>query len=143
MGREAAHTMTRILLDTHVFVWALADPRMVPDAAWPVLRDPAQSLFLSVASAWELAIKSARGKLALPGGVQAFVGEGCRRTGVTMLGIDLAHTAEVERLPHHHRDPFDRMLVAQARVEGLALLSYDGALEAYDVRRVAMQPLCL
>ncbi|NOY25417.1 MAG: type II toxin-antitoxin system VapC family toxin [Oligoflexia bacterium] len=129
--------MTGILLDTHVFVWALADPRRVPDAAWPVLRDPAQPLFLSVASAWELAIKSARGRIALPGGVRAFVGEGCRRTGVTLLGIDLAHTVEVERLPHHHRDPFDRMLVAQARVEDLALLSYDGAIDAYDVGRAA------
>ena len=127
--------MTGILLDTHVFVWALAMPGRVPDAAWPVLRDPAQRLFLSVASAWELAIKSARGRISLPGGVQAFVGEGCRRTGVTMLGIDLAHTAEVERLPHHHRDPFDRMLVAQARVEDLGLLSFDGALDPYDVRR--------
>ena len=129
--------MTGILLDTHVFVWALADPGRISDAAWPALRDPAQPLFLSVASAWELAIKSARGKIALPGGVRAFVGEGCRRAGVTLLGIDLAHTAEVGRLPHHHRDPFDRMLVAQARIEDLALLSYDGALDAYDVRRAA------
>lgn len=127
--------MIGILLDTHIFVWALAEPARVPDAAWVPLRDPTQPLFLSVASAWELAIKSARGKISLPGGVQAFVGEGCRRTGVTMLGIDLSHTAEVERLPHHHRDPFDRMLVAQARVENLALLSVDAALDDYEVRR--------
>ncbi len=127
--------MTGILLDTHVFVWALADVKRVPEAAWRVLRDPAQPLFISVASAWELAIKSARGKITLPGGVQTFVAEGCRRTGVIMLGIDLAHAAEFARLPFHHRDPFDRMLVAQARVEDLALLSYDGALDAYDVGR--------
>lgn len=127
--------MTGILLDTHIFVWALAEPGRVPDTAWPWLRDPTQPLFLSVASAWELAIKSARGRLSLPGGVQAFVGEGCRRTSVTLLGIDLAHTAEVERLPHHHRDPFDRMLVAQARIENLAFLSIDRAIDEYDVRR--------
>lgn len=64
-----------------------------------------------------------------------FVGEGCRRTGVTLLGIDLSHVAEVERLPHHHRDPFDRMIVAQARVNNLALISFDAALDAYDCER--------
>ena len=128
--------MNAVLLDTHVFVWALAASDRVPAEAWAVLRDPTRPLFLSVASAWELAIKSARGKLTLPGGVLGFVGDGCRRTGVTLLGIDLAHVAEVERLPHHHRDPFDRMLVAQARVNGLALLSCDAALDAYDCERV-------
>jgi len=127
-----------VLLDTHVFVWALADQRRVLSAAWPVLRDPRLPLFLSVASAWELAIKSARGKLTLPGGVQAFVAEGCRRTGVRVLGVDLAHVAEIERLTMLHRDPFDRMLVAQARVEGLALLSFDGAMDRYDVERVTV-----
>lgn len=126
--------MNRILLDTHIFIWALAAPARIPDDVWPLLRDPSQRLYLSVASAWELAIKSARGRIKLPGGVQSFVGEGCRRTGVVMLGIDLAHIAEVERLPHHHRDPFDRMLVAQARVERLALLTLDRALAAYDFK---------
>ncbi|NOY90697.1 MAG: type II toxin-antitoxin system VapC family toxin [Deltaproteobacteria bacterium] len=127
--------MTRILLDTHVFVWALAEPRRVSEEAWLLLRDPSRSLALSIASVWELAIKSALGKLSLPAGVEPFVAEGCRRTGVTLLGVELAHVAEVERLPHHHRDPFDRMLVAQSRVEGMALLSFDGALDAYDVKR--------
>jgi PIN domain nuclease of toxin-antitoxin system len=125
-----------VLLDTHIFVWALAEPDRVPKQAWPVLRDPSAQLFLSVASAWELAIKSGRGKIGLPGGVRDFVGEGCRRTGVTLLGIDLAHTAEVEQLPHHHRDPFDRMLIAQARVESLSLLSCDAAIGAYEVARI-------
>jgi PIN domain nuclease of toxin-antitoxin system len=128
--------MNGILLDTHIFLWALADPKRVPAAAWPLLRDPARSLFLSVASAWELAIKSSAGRISLPSGVQAFVGEGCRRTGVTMLGIDLSHAAELERLPRHHRDPIDRMLVAQSRVEGLALLSVDAALQSYDFQRL-------
>ena len=127
--------MSGILLDTHIFVWALSDPDRVPASAWPLLRDPSRHLYLSVASAWELAIKTARGMISLPGGVRGFVGDGCRATGVVLLGIDLAHASEVERLPHHHRDPFDRMLIAQARVEGLSLLSVDRALHAYDVAR--------
>ena len=127
--------MTPVLLDTHVFVWALVDTARVPDAAWPVLQDPTQPLLLSIASAWELAIKSAMGRIDLPGGVQRFVAEGCRQTDVQLLGIDLAHTAEVARMPPHHRDPFDRMLVAQARVERLRLLSYDAALAAYACPR--------
>jgi PIN domain nuclease of toxin-antitoxin system len=125
-----------VLLDTHVFVWALTATDRVPDAAWPILRDPERRLLLSVASAWELAVKSARGRIRLTGGVARFVAEGCRRAGVDLLGVDLEHTAAVERLPHHHRDPFDRMLVAQAQVEGFALLTYDQALAAYDVDRV-------
>jgi len=127
--------MTDVLLDTHVFVWALAEPKRVPERAWLLLRDPSRALALSIASVWELALESALGKLSLPAGVQPFVAEGCRRTGVTLLGVDLAHVAEVERLPHHHRDPFDRMLVAQSRVEGMALLSFDAALDAYDLKR--------
>ena len=125
-----------VLLDTHVFVWALAEPSRVPEPAWAVLRDPAAKLFLSVASAWELGIKSARGRITLPGGVQLFVAEGCARTGVTMMGIDLAHVAAVARLPHHHRDPFDRMIIAQAQTESYALLSYDRAFDDYECLRV-------
>jgi len=127
-----------ILIDTHVFVWALSAPQKVPTAAWPYLRDPHQKLLLSVASAWELAIKAARGKITLRGGVGGFVGEGCRKTGVALLGIDLAHTVEVQALPHHHRDPFDRMLIAQARVDDLAVLSYDRLFDAYDIERVGV-----
>jgi PIN domain nuclease of toxin-antitoxin system len=125
------------LLDTDVFVWALAAPDRVPEAFWRPLRDPHVTLRLSVASAWELAIESALGRIHLPGDVRSFVADGCRRTGVELLPLDLSHTAEVERLPHHHRDPFDRMLVAQARVESMTLLSCDAAFAPYEVHRLA------
>lgn len=128
--------ITRVLLDTHVFVWALADRPRLPAEAWTVLNDASLTLELSVASAWELAIKSARGRITLPGGVRRFVAEGCERTGVRLLGVDLAHLDELVGLPPHHRDPFDRLIVAQARSERMALLSYDQAVAAYDVRRV-------
>ena len=97
--------MSHALLDTHIFVWALADPDRVPKSSWEVLRDPQIALHLSVASAWELAIKSGRGKITLPGGVGSFVAEGCRASGVRILPVRLAHLDEVAALPHHHRDP--------------------------------------
>lgn len=127
--------MTRVLLDTHVFVWALAEPDRLSPAHWAVLEGQDYALELSVASGWELAMKSALGKIDLPGGVRAFLAEGCRASGVTLLGIELGHLDELERLPHHHRDPFDRMIIAQARAESIAVLSLDRAFDHYDVLR--------
>lgn len=135
MGRGPAHAVTPILLDTHVFVWALAARHRLPPHTWDLLSDPDQPLWLSMASAWELSIKAARGKLELGRGVDKFVAEGCHRAGIELVDVTLAHVAEVERLPLHHRDPFDRMLVAQARVERVPLLSFDPAVDAYEVER--------
>lgn len=129
--------MTPVLIDTHVFVWALAEPSRIPESAWSLLRDPAQPLRLSLASAWELAIKASAGKIELPGRAADFVAEGCRRTGVDLLGVELSHIAELERLPWHHRDPFDRIIVAQARMESYPLLSFDRALRPYEFGRVS------
>lgn len=129
--------MTAVLLDTHVFVWALAEPDRVPASAWALLRSPNQSLRLSLASAWELGIKASAGRIRLPMRAADFVAEGCRRTGVQVLGIELSHIAELERLPWHHRDPFDRLLIAQARVESMPLLSFDGELAPYEFERAS------
>lgn len=125
----------RILLDTHVFVWAIGRSDRLSSRARGLLLDPANDLYLSVASAWELTIKEGMGKLVLPVPVDRFVAEGCGAAQIAVLPIELGHLAELARLPLHHRDPFDRMLVAQARREGLALLSEDAALTAYDVAR--------
>ncbi len=117
------------LLDTHAFLWAQAgDPRLGPKTE-ALMLDPSAPLHFSVASAWEMAIKASLGRLEVPDGLAAVVEE----AGLDLLGIDLRHTAEVQRLPVHHRDPFDRMLVAQARVEELTLVSADPAMTAYEV----------
>lgn len=117
------------LLDTHTFIWGQAgDPRLGPGAT-EILIDPSAPVYLSVASAWEMSIKAAQGRLDVPDDLGAILDE----SGFDVLGIDLRHTAEVRRLPPHHGDPFDRMLVAQARVEGLALVTSDPAMAAYDV----------
>lgn len=120
------------LLDTHVFIWGQAgDPRLGPGAA-EILIDPSVPVFLSIASAWEMAIKASQGRLDVPADLASVLAE----SGFDVLGIDLRHTEEVRRLPHHHKDPFDRMLVAQARADGLALVTSDPKLAAYDVEVV-------
>lgn len=130
--------MRRVLLDTHVFYWALTTPSRLPPGAWSVLEDSSVSLELSVASAWELAIKCSTGKMELPGGVRNYVADGCRETQTQLLHIDLAHVQAVSELPFHHRDPFDRLVIAQALAEDIELLSYDRMLDAYEFRRAVV-----
>lgn len=127
--------MRRVLLDTHVFVWALASPERIPAAGWTLLEDEEVDFLLSTASGWELAIKSALRKIVLPGGVRAFVADGCRSARVSMLSVDLSHLHVLESLPFHHRDPFDRMIIAQALGEGIPVLSYDRAFDGYGIAR--------
>jgi len=119
----------RLVLDTHVALWVLAaDDRLSPRAA-ELLGDPAQEVLLSAVVLWEVAIKRSLGKLAAPDGFAARLLE----AGAVGLSVTLEHAREVEALPWHHRDPFDRMLVAQARVEGASVVSGDGQLRSYVV----------
>jgi PIN domain nuclease of toxin-antitoxin system len=117
------------LLDTHTFIWGQANDLRLGPATIEIMVDPSAPVYLSVASAWEMSIKAARGRLEVPDDLGAILDE----AGFDVLTIDLRHTDEVRRLPLHHKDPFDRMLVAQARVEGLALVTSDPAMAAYDV----------
>jgi PIN domain nuclease of toxin-antitoxin system len=110
----------RILLDTHVLVWWLADDPNLSAKARSQIADPANEILVSAASAWEIVIKQALGKLRFEGNLEKETAE----QGFTMLPITLAHAAEIASLPPIHRDPFDRMLVAQARVENLQLLRF-------------------
>lgn len=125
--------MRPVLLDTHVFVWALAAPERLPAAAWPILRDPGTVLRLSVASAWELSIKVGLGKIVLPTEISRFVSEGCKQLEAQLLPIELAHLDRLAGLPPHHRDPFDRLIVAQAMADRMGLMSFDAAMQHYDV----------
>ncbi|HEU4727183.1 MAG TPA: type II toxin-antitoxin system VapC family toxin [Kofleriaceae bacterium] len=124
----------RYLIDTHVFLWlATDDPQLTP-AARAIFVDAAQECFLSAASVWEMAIKSSLGKLVLSTSVEHLVRGGLER-GLRLLDVTAGHAYLVERLPFHHRDPFDRILVAQAMHEGMQLVSRDGQLDAYAVTR--------
>jgi PIN domain nuclease of toxin-antitoxin system len=120
----------KLLLDTQVVLWWTHDSRRLSDTARELVGNPRHDVLLSAVVAWEIAIKRSLGKLQVrPALVAELVADG----GATELPVSVAHATELERLPLHHRDPFDRMLIAQARIEGAVLVSSDGALRDYDV----------
>ena len=124
------------LLDTHVFL-GLANPAQPPTGALArVLGDPTARVHLSVVTVAETCIKAALGKLSLPPTIEADPAAGfraaCEDAGYILLPIDVEHAAILRTLPQHHKDPFDRLLIAQAMHEGLTLISRDHALSAYS-----------
>lgn len=125
--------MSRLLLDTHVWLWMLAEPDRITDSVRAELANTENELFLSAASGWEISIKHGLGKLALPVPPREYVPDRLRRSGVLPLAVELDHVLRVGDLPPHHRDPFDRLLVAQANAVGLRLVTADRQLDAYDV----------
>jgi PIN domain nuclease of toxin-antitoxin system len=118
----------RLLLDTHILLWWLNDDPLLPSRASQLIGDRGNHVYVSPLSLWEIAIKSQLGRL------KADVDEvrtAALQSGFRPLPFTLDHAAAVGRLPHHHRDPFDRALVAQARLEPLHLLTHDESLSAY------------
>lgn len=123
----------RILLDTNAFLRMAADPDNLATDAARLIEDEAVELLLSAASAWEFAIKSALGKLALPEPVNRYVPSRMHSMGVDPLPIEHVHALHVATLPRHHRDPFDRLLIAQAQIERVPVMTSDAAFQRYDV----------
>ena|ERR1041385_1905272 len=123
----------KLLLDTHVFLWMHGDHDRLSARSRKLLVDAETELHLSVVVTWELGIKIAREKLTLPEPLDRYVMSRAQRSRMSMLSIDLNHVLEAVTLPPHHGDPFDRMLVAQARSEGLTLLTADPWIARYDV----------
>jgi PIN domain nuclease of toxin-antitoxin system len=123
----------RVLLDTHTWLWMLASPDRLPDRARDTVADPQAEILLSAASSWEIAIKYQLGRLALPEAPTTFVPSRMAASGCTGVAIEHAHVLQAGLLPTHHRDPFDRVLVAQAQMLGAPLVSGDRAFDAYDV----------
>ena len=121
----------RYLLDTHTWLWMVTAPARLGTAR-EVIEDRTNDLVLSAVSSWEIAIKAGSGRLPLPVAVERFVPDRMQATGVIGLSIEHAHTVQVANLPVHHKDPFDRMLVAQAQVEDLAILTADPVFDAYE-----------
>lgn len=127
-----------ILLDTHVFIWAVEENRRLSPAARAMLSDPNEVVFFSAVSALEIAIKWSKGNLELPDRPYEFVNKTLSAAGISQLAITVRDTCAVGDLPHHHHDPFDRLLVAQARTNGLRLMTADPILERYDVDVIAL-----
>ena len=120
-----------LLLDTHVFLWWIDDAPELGPAARDAIADPQALVLISAASAWEIAVKAALGRIRIhPGDVLG----GIHESGFTELPVRAEHGLAAGALPLHHRDPFDRMLVAQAHVERLTLVTRDRRIEPYDVK---------
>ena len=125
-----------LLLDTHAFLWFVWDDQNLSLSAKALIEDPANRKLVSVASCWEIAIKVGLRKLTLGEPATTFLPRELSRNGIHLLAIELAHATFVESLPPHHKDPFDRLLVAQAIIDKLSLVSADAILDQYGIHRV-------
>ncbi len=123
----------RALLDTHTFLWWNLDDPQLSTAARTVIADGRNTIYLSAVTAWEIAIKAAKGRLTLPEPADRYVAERMSLHAVFALPVEISHALEVCNLPPLHADPFDRLLVAQARLEKLAILTADAAIGQYEV----------
>ena len=117
------------LLDTHIFLWSLDETKRLTKEVAKILKDPRNRIFVSVATAWEMSIKQKKGKLPLKTTLEVCF----RKSNFEILEIKLPHILQLENLPPYHKDPFDRMLVAQAIVEKLMIITADEKIRKYDV----------
>ncbi len=123
----------RLLLDTHVWLWLLTEPERLRADVLETLRDSRNQLLLSAASSWEIVIKFQQGKLDLPEPPNIYIPSCLRITGTEALPVEHAHALATAHLPMHHRDPFDRLLIAQAQVLDIPLVTADRQFEPYQV----------
>ena len=122
------------IVDTHTFLWMVTDDRRLSDVARRVIEDGANEVFLSAASMWEMVLKAGAGKLHLQGGPARFLEREMRRNHISTLSIQADHILRVTSLPAIHKDPFDRLLIAQAQVENLPLITSDTEIARYPVQ---------
>ena len=125
--------MSKFLLDSHVLIWWQEGQQLVRPEAGTAIASGQSQLYFSHASIWELNIKTSRGRLTLPEPLE----QAAQNMRCNLLPISLKHIEEVKQLPHHHGDPFDRMLIAQARTENLTIITRDSAIGKYDVATLA------
>lgn len=121
-----------LLLDTHVCLWALSDPGRLASKVAEAIADPENDVRVSVVSAWEIAIKQSLGKLELPEPAEDWLPVALEKTGIELIPVTFVEALRVRSLPWHHRDPFDRLLIAQA-MTGYTLVTHDDRLARYSV----------
>jgi len=126
----------KLLLDTHALLWFLREPAKLPADVLREIQLAGPDAMVSMGSLWEIAVKSSLGKLELPDSFDKLFPQSVFDSGLSLLPIEPSHFTAVNQLPWHHRDPFDRLLIAQAKVEHLTLVSRDGCFSAYAVPRL-------
>ena len=126
----------KVLLDTHAFLWLISGDDRLSESAQKKFLDPSNILFFSAASLWEICIKISLGKLSLKGDWLKTIQDELRVNTIQWLSIEMPHCVELTKLPFHHRDPFDRMLVAQAMTDDMQLLSRNNRLSSYKIKRI-------
>lgn len=125
-----------VIVDTHALLWHYLDDPRLSTAAKATISNPANQVFVSAASHWEVAIKLSTGKYTLQVPFASFIQEAIHDNGFSLLSIEPRHSAELVSLPYHHRDPFDRVIIAQAIVEKLEVVSADPVFDLYPIRRI-------
>ena len=120
----------KLLLDTHAFLWWLNDDPKLGVRARQTIEKPENFVVVSAAAAWEIAVKRANGKLDVPGNVAEWI----KQSAFAELAIEVEHGIAAAELPKHHKDPFDRMMIAQAHLEGMTLVARDDEMDKYDVQ---------
>lgn len=123
----------RYLLDTHTFLWWNMDDRQLSDTAKEIIANGENEIYLSAASAWEISIKAARERLALPEEPDVYIPSRMSLHNFKSLPVEIRHAVAVYNLPKHHTDPFDRLLIAQSQTESMPLLTVDAEIRKYDV----------
>ncbi len=123
----------KILLDTHAWLWLLLEPERIGAKTRKLVASQDHAFFFSIASAWELAIKHTAGRLTLPEPPLDYVLSRTRADGIALLSVSLEHVCRAAELPRHHADPFDRLLIAQAEVQDLVLLTHDTNIPRYGI----------
>jgi PIN domain nuclease of toxin-antitoxin system len=126
----------RYLLDTHTFLWWNMDDAQLSPLAKETIADGDNEIFLSAATAWEIAIKTARGRLELPEDPTRYVSSRMNLHGFQALPVQIHHAVQVYKLPMHHADPFDRLLITQSQIESMPLISVDAEIRKYEVEVV-------
>jgi PIN domain nuclease of toxin-antitoxin system len=126
----------RLLLDTHSFLWFIGGTSELSDLAKSLIQDSDNDVLLSIASLWEIAIKVSLEKLSLGKSFGELIPQQIAENSIRLLNISIAHTVAVTTLPFHHRDPFDRLLIAQAMVEKIPIVSRDRVFDAYEIERL-------
>jgi len=126
----------KILIDTHCWLWWIGEPDKLGDGARRQIGDRNNVIFLSAASSWEIAIKYSIGKLELPEPPERFVPKRLARDAISALPIEHVHALHVASLPYHHRDPFDRLIISQAQIERIPIITLDHQFEPYEVQLI-------